>query len=406
MQYSFRLAELLRHEPDPKKRPGTIKSIVEHTGLDRHQVASLLKNEIKYIPLKALSRLCDYLIENGYATADQLPGALFAVEPENFWEMLARRTRLEMCMGVRKDMDHEEAGVAFLSASDAIMMGEILNGVTTLGGTTKHLKHRPASNSEAYDDKVSAAVGEKSGTGSESGDAGDILPYPQPEQLKQSLVWSPGQLAPRKVKARANEVFDRFSDTPGDKALICLGSTKSNPVVEIVLSNAFNCEPFSSQDTVANPNLRGCPFFIRYRDNDPQPKSCFGGKAIAKSDKRAQPGIYYENKDGEWLLANEHANSQMVAFLFYIHRESLGRLELVLGGFSGAATRALAKAISKQAEDFWPPEFNDGGIQIGAYVVEFDNPEAPSVDDLEQTDFNPLARIISISKEAIQRRLK
>ena len=55
MQYSFRLAELLGHVPDPRKRPGTIKAIVEYTGLDRHQVAALLKNEVKYIPIKALS---------------------------------------------------------------------------------------------------------------------------------------------------------------------------------------------------------------------------------------------------------------------------------------------------------------------------------------------------------------
>ena len=88
MQYSFRLAELLGHVPDPRKRPGTVKAIVEYTGLDRHQVAALLKNEVKYLSLRALSRLCDYLVEHGYATADQLPGALFAVEAENYWELL------------------------------------------------------------------------------------------------------------------------------------------------------------------------------------------------------------------------------------------------------------------------------------------------------------------------------
>ena len=38
MRYAFRLAELLGHTPDRRKRPGTIKSIVEHTGLDRHQL--------------------------------------------------------------------------------------------------------------------------------------------------------------------------------------------------------------------------------------------------------------------------------------------------------------------------------------------------------------------------------
>ncbi len=102
MRYAFRLAELLGHTPDRRKRPGTIKSIVEHTGLDRHQVASLLKNEAKYIPLEALSRLCDYLIDHGHATADQLPGALFSVQAENFWELLARRGDVEICVGVRQ----------------------------------------------------------------------------------------------------------------------------------------------------------------------------------------------------------------------------------------------------------------------------------------------------------------
>ena len=102
MRYEFRLAELLRHTPDRRKRPGTIKAIVEYTGLDRHQVASLLKNEAKYIPLDALSRLCDYLVEHGYASAEQLPGALFAVKPEHFWELLARRRKLEICVGVRR----------------------------------------------------------------------------------------------------------------------------------------------------------------------------------------------------------------------------------------------------------------------------------------------------------------
>lgn len=47
MRYSFRLAEVVGHMPDPRKRPGTIKAICDHTGLDRHQVAALLKNDGK-----------------------------------------------------------------------------------------------------------------------------------------------------------------------------------------------------------------------------------------------------------------------------------------------------------------------------------------------------------------------
>src|SRR6056297_1100878 len=126
MRYAFRLAELLGHTPDRRKRPGTIKSIVEHTGLDRHQVASLLKNEAKYIPLEALSRLCDYLIDHGYATAEQLPGALFAVNAENFWELLARRGDIEIVLGVRQSSDSESPDGATVVASASVLVGELL----------------------------------------------------------------------------------------------------------------------------------------------------------------------------------------------------------------------------------------------------------------------------------------
>ena len=139
MRYSFRLAELLGHVPDPRKRPGTIKAVVQYTGLDRHQVASLLKNEVKYIPMDALSRLCDYLVEFGYVSADELPGSLFAVEPEHFWELLARRRRLEMCLGVRAHQGGEWPEGAWVVASDSVLLGELLNGVSTLGGTAKYV---------------------------------------------------------------------------------------------------------------------------------------------------------------------------------------------------------------------------------------------------------------------------
>ncbi len=148
MRYAFRLAELLGHTPDRRKRPGTIKAIVEFTGLDPPSVAALLKNEAKYIPIEALSRLCDYLIEHGYANADELPGALFAIKPENFWELLARRRRLEICVGVRRPPDDHSADTAWVVASDAVLAGEVLNGVSTLGGTAKAIKMKPTRTSE------------------------------------------------------------------------------------------------------------------------------------------------------------------------------------------------------------------------------------------------------------------
>jgi hypothetical protein len=378
MRYAFRLAELLGHTPDRRKRPGTIKAIVEYTGLDRHQVAALLKNEAKYIPLEALSRLCDYLIEHGYARAEELPGALFAVTPENFWELLARRSRLEVCVGVRKPPEDDTADTAWIVASDSVLAGEVLNGVSTLGGTAKALSGKRSAGKE----------------------------IPHIEHLRQTLVWSPGTMAVDQVHARAQTVYEDFSEISGDKALVCLGSVKSNPTVELVLGGAFSCSPFTSQDDVAKATDRSLPFFLRYRDRDPHPPACSAGLRLSKSEKLDEPGLYYEQADGNWAFAGGSSQGKDAALVFYIFRESLGRLDMVLSGFSGRATRLLARTLAHRAEDFWPPVFHENYLQVGAYIVQYEASEAvDDPNDILSTDLMANATVIPIPGEAIARRL-
>ena len=385
MRYSFRLAEVVGHVPDPRKRPGTIKNVCEYTGLDRHQVAALLKNEVKYIPLDALSKLCDYLIERGFATADELPGRLFAVEPEHFWELLARRKRLELCIGVRRGDPNDSLDDAWVVASDSVLLGELLNGVTSLGGSGRHPR-------EPSPDDVglpSAANG------------------PHPEHLHQSLVWSPGQTTFDECRTLAAEVYDSFCGTAGDKALISLGSAKSNPAVEITLANAFGCEPFISQDGIAQASRRNCPFFLRYRDRDPQVPSFCGGVDLAADQPSKRVGIYYELADGTWDICPWDENTHDAAFVFYIHRESQGRLEMVLGGYSGRATRLLARMLARRGEEFWPPVYSGHGIQIGAFLVKFTLTGNPAQDkELLRTDVYAGTEIIRLDPQVIERRMK
>ncbi len=383
MQYSFRLAELLGHIPDPRKRPGTIKQIVEYTGLDRHQVAALLKNEVRYIPLKALSRLCDYLIEHGHATADQLPGALFAVEPETFWELLARRNRLEICVGVRRDVSSDSPEVSFVVASDSVLLGELLNGVTTLGGTAKLKKTNENSAVVTRDDAV-----------------------PHPDHLKQSLVWSPGQAEESEILRRANSVYDAFSESQGDKGLIGIGSTKSNPVVEIMLAEAFNCQPFVTQDHVESPNQRSLPFFLRYRDNDPHHPSCAAGMMLSEAGGEIKPGLYFEDANEKWVRFGSDSPKEEVGFVFYIHRESQGRLEMVMGGFSGRATRLLARSLATRSQDYWPPVYVGQGLQVGAFLAKFILPSSKRDPDILQTDLVATTEVLAIPVESIARRLE
>jgi len=376
MRYAFRLAELLGHTPDRKKRPGTIKAIVEYTGLDRHQVAALLKNEAKYIPLDALSRLCDYLIEHGHARADELPGALFAVTPENFWELLARRSRLEICVGVRKPPEDDSADTAWIVASDNVLAGEVLNGVSTLGGTAKAMKRT----------------------------SGKDIPHI--EHLRQTLVWSPGTMSAEQVQARSRDVYEEFGEVAGDKAIVCLGSVKSNPTVELVLGEAFGCDPFVSQDSVAKAEDRSLPFFLRYRDRDPHPPACSAGLQLSKSQKVTEAGLYYEQADGTWTFAGGNSASRDAALVFYIFRESLGRLDMVLSGFSGRATRLLARTLAHRAEDFWPPVYHHNYLQVGAYIVTYEPTESvEESSDILSTDLMSNATVIPLPAEAIARRL-
>ncbi len=377
MRYAFRLAELLGHTPDRRKRPGTIKSIVEHTGLDRHQVASLLKNEAKYIPLEALSRLCDYLIDHGHATADQLPGALFSVQAENFWELLARRGDVEICVGVRQGEGERTPENAWIVASDSVLIGELLNGVSTLGGAAKHVKHN--------EEKPAASI-------------------PSPDRLQQTLVWSPGQVALADARSRAEEVFTGFSEAQGDRALICIGSVKSNPVVELVFADAFGCSPFVTEDDVDDTSARACPFFLRYRDKDPKPDSASAGTRLSKNEDAPHPGFYYEKDDGTWTWAGGAGKDS--ALVFYLFREPLGRLDMVLSGFSGRATRLLAKTLAIRSEEFWPPVYESGGIKVGAYIVHYEDDSADrNPDALLQTYESAAAKITPLPAEAIARRM-
>jgi hypothetical protein len=374
MRYEFRLAELLGHMPDRRKRPGTIKAIVEYTGLDRHQVASLLKNEAKYIPLEALSRLCDYLVEHGHASADELPGALFAVKPEHFWEVVARRRKLEICIGVRRPDGDVTPETAWVVASDAVLMGEVLNGVTTLGGTDK-LAHSQQSRE---------------------------LPT-HPELLKQTLVWSPGNVNATEAIERSRQVHEGFTTSPGDKALICLGSVKSNPVVEMVIADTFQATPFESEDDVEKASERRCPFFLRYRDHDPHIASVSAGTRLSKSEPADEPGIYYEQADGKWA----YAGGPDTALVFYVYRESLGRLEMVLSGFSGRATRLLARTLANRSEQFWPPVYQANYMQVSAYIVQYQpTTEASQPDDILRTDVIGNPTVTPLPLEAIARRLE
>ena len=97
-----------------------------------------------------------------------------------------------------------------------------------------------------------------------------------------------------------------------------------------------------------------------------------------------------------------------MAFVFYIYRESQGQLEMTLGGFSGRATRLLARMLATRAEDFWPPVYKSPGVQVGAFIVQFSisTQQDTDADDLLKTDLQATRKVIPMAEEAIERRLQ
>ena len=409
MRYSFRLAKLVGHTPDPRKRPGTIKQICEFSNLDRHQVAALLKSEVKYIPLEAIGKLCDYLLAKRLAKPKDLPGILFALEPENFLELIARRQWVEVCMGVRKEGANDTLDDAWIVASDSVMFGELLSGITDYRLTAPQIAADAAplpseTPLPAGNGNGGPVVVMQNGSPAEHDPAKPLLP----EVLRQTLVWSPGKNR-HEYTTMAAKIHESFwNQEEDDKALIGIGSVKSNPVVERIIANVFGCEPYATQDRVASPANRSVPFFLRYRDTDPAYlTSCCGGRQLAEGHAADKAGIYFETKNGKWDCCLCDDKKQDAAFVFYVNRPSQGILEMALGGYSGRASRLLAQHLDRCAEQFWPPVYTGQGLEIGACVVRFHLKDKARKDKTSfGSDDAPKIEVQRLDEEVIARRMQ
>lgn len=420
MRYSFRLAKLVGHTPDPRKRPGTIKQICEFSNLDRHQVAALLKSEVKYIPLEAIGKLCDYLLAKRLAKPKDLPGILFALEPENFWELIARRQWVEVCMGVRKNGPDDTLDDAWIVASDSVMFGELLSGITDFrlwapkAAADAEVPPSPDDIPIAITEPVASADSAEISpvvlmhqNGNAAEEVATINPL-LPEVLKQTLVWSPGKNV-AEYTSLAEKIHESFwNQEEDDKALVGIGSVKSNPVVERIFANVFGCTAFESQDKVSSPTKRSVPIFIRYRDNDPAHlTSCCGGWQLANGQPADKPGIYFETSSGQWDCCPWDAKKQDSAFVFYVNRPSQGILEMALGGYSGRASRLLAQHLDRCAEKLWPPVYRGQGLEIGAFILRFHLKDKARKDkSFLGSDEAPKIDILPLDTDVIARRMQ
>jgi DNA-binding Xre family transcriptional regulator len=356
MKLTFRLKEIL--EERRLNRRGIIKEITSRTSLERHQVAALLKNKVNYLSLDTLSQICDYLARYHGVDASLLPGILFGKEPSDFWDMLAQRGYLELCIGVRSS----EGEASWVTDSDAYLQGRLLNSISGSG----------------FQARLTAQF------------------------LEQRLVPAPDPDTGTPDHGAAQSVYREFKKGGGNRALVAIGSVKIDIISEMIAADCFRAKPFEAQDDVSRPQERKCPFMFLYRADDPKPPSCCGGVRLARARPAAEPGIYYEDADGKWQSC-PWSPTRDSAVILYVYRPPVERLEVVLGGFSGRATRGLALVLQTHERSLWPPCYDATDLKVGAFVVQFQFDSRTGMEShIAPTD----VKIIPLAPEVLRRRLE
>jgi hypothetical protein len=338
MKIEIRAGRLLGLEDNP---PASLTGLAKEMGLSPFQLRHFLASSAPHINRAALEAVCQYLLRHDRVQPESLFSDLLAVVPDSFWPLVAARQRINISVGVR--MSRVQGLEQLVVADDAIFQSVMVNELTGTAANT------PAK----------AAVGAR---------------HPrQVIDLRLVPAWEPHGENSEQVIEEAKSFVARCARMEDNGATVCVGSIKSNATSDLHISRAFRkAKPFVSEDTVRTADQRSVPFLMLYREHDPHPPSCWGGCVVAGDDARTSPGIYFARKPGEWdfLASGEEVDTALVFYCFYKARQNV---EMVWGGYTGRATRYLAKILSDgQADCFWPPAIDNERISVGAFVVNFE----------------------------------
>ena len=349
MRYSLKLAQILKEQGFGLH--GVIARICEYTRLERHKVSALLRGHARSVSLDTLGALCGYLVHIG-VDERQLPGALFARQPETFWEDLRKSDVVQVCLGIR--------------------------------GMENEPEHRMANGADTK--LLGALVGEIVGRS-----------QPHPRLLQKLLPSYEHETEPKSRKRDYREAIRsgrkahrEFERQIGSKTLLCIGSMKAMPLTEMVIAKCFHVPPFTSPTATSLSDLK-CPFFFQYRKADAQVPSCAGGLQ-APGRGRWRDGILYEDDSGKWVSCPCEPDRD-AALVFYWFDESLQTRQVIMGGFSARSTMTLANELSWVVDEIEEPTATLGPVRFGAFVVEFRYPDE-KVDQAVDKSVNRISKAL------------
>lgn len=337
MKLELRLKQLL--EQHNLYKYGIETQIASECGLHRHTIGKFLRNQIQSPKLEVLEKICGWLIERG-VPADILPGALFGVKPSKLWKAIGESRKVIICLGQYHIKEKESANPKIFpvtSSHDSVLYGKIIGFLS--------------SDSELWKIKPPVTTVH--------------IPFYYTPEVERA---SSGEFL--QDKERARHIFNKIRKNRHNAlSVILIGSQRVNYLVEYMVADLFNCEPF-----VPVKNEPKVPIHLCYRNFDHLVPSCFGGQTnpLGKSGK-GQHGTYYVDDNFRWQFI-EWQEGENDSGIVIITREA-ENVELAVFGFSGRATNAIGNALIRKYEQFWPETDADmknmvtvGGKEVSIYI--------------------------------------
>ncbi len=197
-----------------------VSKLADAMGVTRHQLLHLLDNDAPQINRHVLEAVCEYLVGHGHVTPDNMFQQVFAMESDAFWPMLAGRQHIDLNVGVRwKKVKVEDQQIM---AADAILQSVLVNRLTGVVAEDPAPKPRLIRHAQQV---ISSQL---------------------------ALSWGYAGSSEERICKRTTKLFNEFDRQHDDKAIVCLGSIKSNPFCDPVIAHGFrHAKAFRSEDTVA-----------------------------------------------------------------------------------------------------------------------------------------------------------
>ncbi len=376
MKLEWRLKQVL--EQYNLYRYGVESHIAKDCGFHRHTVGKFLRNQVQSSKLEVLEKLCGWLIERG-VPAETLPAALFGVRPSGLWRALGHSKKILIFLGEyhlkgRTITTPQASPPVSISRHDSVVSSKIIHFLST------------------------------------EADLRDTRP--SVKMLYVPFYFTPGVFDVRgdgltEDKNRASRIFNNMrKDTGKGRSTILIGSQRVNYLVEYMVADLFNCEPFVPADEA--PKV---PIYLCYRKFDRLVPSCFGGEGNPPGKNgEIGHGTYYLDENFEWQFL-EWQRKIIDAGIVIVIREA-DSVEMAAFGFSGRSTNAIGNALLQKAENFWPENGNgscntvvSGGREIGIYIcqVEFSEQNTKREDWAYENFENDVVKVIPLSRKVLEK---